>query len=99
MDEAIRTTLEDDEENRCVSDVLMSPHSDLALRLLATFSDASMSADFLSDLACDEGATISPDDVMEILDWADRLGVVCMDEHDYRLDSTYAVGLGRTFGT
>ena len=98
IDEAIRATLEDDEDNRCVSDILISPHSDVALRLLATFSDASMSADVLSDLACDEGATISPDDVMEILDWADRLGVVCIDKHDYRLDSTYAAGLGRNFG-
>ena len=98
IDAAIRATLEDDADNQFVSDILISPPSNVALRLLASFSDASMSADFLSELACDDGVTLSPNDVLDILGWADRLGVVCMDEHDYRLDSTYAVGLGRNFG-
>ena len=98
IDDVIQATLDEDQGNQCVSDILISPNSNVALRLLADFPDESMSPDFLSEWASEEGATISPDDVMKILDWADRLGVVCMDEHGYRLDSTYAAGLGRNFG-
>ena len=97
IDEAILATLEEDKDNHCVSDILISANTDVALRLMSTFSDESMTADFLSDLARDDGAKMSPEDVIEFFGWADRLGVVCMDGHGYRLDSTYAAGLGRNF--
>ena len=96
--EAVQATLEDDEDNQCFSDILISSYAEVAFRILTTFSDDSMSADLLSDLARDEGATMSPEDVIGFFGWADRLGVVCMDEHGYRLDSTYAAALGRNFG-
>jgi hypothetical protein len=57
-----------------------------------------VTADELSDLARDEGASMSPEESLDFFDWAGRLGVVCRDEHGYRLDTTYAAGLGRIFG-
>ena len=97
IDEAVYATLNDDGNNHYVSDILIFANADIALRLLSTFPDESMTADFLSDLARDEGATMSPEDVIDFFGWADRLGVVCRDGHGYRLDSTYAAGLGRIF--
>ena len=41
---------------------------------------------------------MSPEESLDFFDWAGRLGVVCRDEHGYRLDTTYAAGLGRIFG-
>ena len=97
LEEAVGATL-DNGGNRDFSDVLISDDMKVALRLLSDFPDASMTPDVLSDLATDEGASMSPEDVIHFFDWADRLGVVCRDKHGYRLDSTYAAGLGRIFG-
>ena len=94
----MNATLNDDGDNHHVSDVLISKDTTTALRLLSTFPDASMTADVLSDLAKDEGSSMSPEDVIDFFGWADRLGLVCRDKHGYRLDSTYAAGLGRAFG-
>ena len=96
--DAVDVTLNDGGSNRHVSDILISEDAKTAFRLLSTFSDESMTADVLSDLTKDEGASISPEDVIDFFGWADRLGVVCRDRHGYRLDSTYAAGLGRMFG-
>ena len=99
IDEAIEMALKDDEDNRQVSDVIrISEATDTALRLLSTFAGEAMTADFLSDLSMDEGAAISPEEVIYFFNWASRLGVVCRDENGYRLDSTYAEALKRVFG-
>ena len=99
IDEAISLTLERNEDDLHVADVVgISEGMDTALRLLSTFSDASMTADFLSDLCEDEGTTMSPEEVVDFFSWASRLGVVYRDEKGYRLDSTYAQGLKRVFG-
>ena len=96
IDQAIRVTLEQDEDNLHVADVIgISEATDTALRLLSTFSDTSMTADFLSDLCGDEGKPMSPEKVIDFFSWASRLGVLCRDEKGYRLDSTYAQGLKR----
>ena len=97
LEEAVGVTL-DDGGDRDFSDILISNDTKIALRLLSTFPDASMTPDVLSDLATDEGASMSPEDVIHFFGWADQLGVVCRDKHGYRLDSTYAAGLGRIFG-
>ena len=98
IDEAIRVTL-NDEHNRHVSDIIrISENTDTALRLLSTFPDESMTADFLSGLSEDEGTTMSPEEVIDFFSWASRLGVVCRDGNGYRLDATYAEGLRRVFG-
>ena len=98
IDEAIRVTLDQDEDNRDVADVIgISEEADTALRLLSTFSDTSMTADFLSALCEDEGTTMSPEEVVDFFSWASRLGVVYRDQKGYRLDSTYALGLKRVF--
>ena len=80
-----------------VSDVLISDGTKTTLRLLCTFSPDSITADFLSELSSEEGTSMSPEEVDKIFDWADRLGIVHRDEFGYRLDSTYAEGLGRKF--
>ena len=98
LDESVDAALNDDGDKYHVSDVLISEDTKIALRLLSTFSDTPMTADVLSDLAKDEGASMSPEEILDFFGWADRLGVVCRDGHGYRLDSTYAAGLGRIFG-
>ena len=99
IDEAITVALNDDEDNRHVSDVIrISETTDTAFRLLSTFAGETMTADFLSELSADEGAAISPEVVIDFFSWASRLGVVCRDENGYRLDSTYTEGLKRAFG-
>ncbi|MDE0623435.1 MAG: AAA family ATPase [Bryobacterales bacterium] len=103
IDEAIEVTL-NDEHNRQVADIRISEKTDTALRLLSTFPDVSMTADFLSDLtedpdlSDDESTTMSPEEVIDFFSWASRLGVVCRDGNGYRLDSTYAKGLRRVLG-
>ena len=98
IDEAIRVTLID-EHNRHVSDIIqISENTDTALRLLSTFPDDSMTADFLSSLSEDEGTTVSPEEVIDFFNWASRLGVVCRDGNGYRIDSTYAEVLRRVLG-
>ena len=98
LDDAMNATLEDDRDNHHVADILISKDTKTVLRLLSTFSDESMTADVLSDLAKDEGASMSPEEILDFFGWADRLGVVCRDGHGYRLESAYAAGLGRIFG-
>ena len=98
LDASVVATLNDDRDNCHVSDILISEDTKIALRLLSTLSDTPVTADELSDLARDEGASMSPEESLSFFDWAGRLGVVCRDEHGYRLDSTYAAGLGRIFG-
>ena len=95
VDEAVRATLQTYSDNHYVSDILISSSAAAALHLMSTFSDASMTADDLSDLSQDEDESMSPEEVIEIFRWADRLGIVRRDSHGYRLDSTYAAGLGR----
>ena len=98
IDEAITVTLDDDKHDRHVADTIgISKNADTALRLLATFPGDSMTADFLSELSEDEGTDMSPEEVIEVFNWASRLGVVCKDRNGYRLDSTYAEGLTRAF--
>jgi len=99
MNEAIDATLTDDEDNHSVSDILISENANIALHLLSDFPDEPMTADFLSDLSRDEdeSAHMSPEEVMNFFSWAHRLGIVYRNKHGYRLDSTYAVGLGRIF--
>lgn len=64
---------------------------------MSTFPDDPMTPDLLSDLSESEEKSVSPEEVIEFFNWASRLGVVCRDENGYRLDSTYAEGLGRVF--
>ena len=97
ISEATNAVLSGDDEHHCVSDILISAGAETALRLMSTFSDESMTADFLSDLSQDEATFISPEEMVEIFDWADRLGIVHRDGIGFRLDSTYAGGLGRVF--
>ncbi|MDE0456554.1 MAG: hypothetical protein OXI15_04610 [Chromatiales bacterium] len=97
LEEAVGATL-DDGGDRDFSDILISHDMRIALRLLSDLSGVSMTADDLSDLAEGEGVSMSPEDVIDFFNWADQLGVVCRDKHGYRLDSTYAAGLGRIFG-
>ena len=97
IDEAANVAVSGDGEHHCVSDVLVSENAKTALRLLSTFSDDSMTADLLADLSQDGNTSISPEDVLDIIDWADRLGIVRRDGTGYRLDSTYARGLRRVF--
>ena len=97
LDESVDATLNDDGDNCHVSDILISEDTKIALRLLSTLSDTPVTADELSDLAKYEGTSISPEESLVFFEWADRLGVVCRYEHGYRIDSTYAAGLGRIF--
>ena len=97
VDEAASATLDADNDKHYLSDILISTNANAALRLMSTFPDESMTADDLSDLSQGESDSMSPEDVTEFFSWADRLGIVCRDGHGYRLDSTYAAGLGRIF--
>lgn len=97
IDEAAEVALNRDSEHHCISDILISEAAKTVLRLMSTFPDESMTIDFLADLSQDENTPMSPDDVVDIIDWADRLGIVHRDETGYRLDSTYARGLERIF--
>ena len=95
--EAVESALRSDEDNRYVSDVLIPGSAKTALRLMSTFSDDSLTADFLSDLSQDEGASMSPEEALDFFDWAEHLGIVHRDGFGHRLDSTYAAGLSRVF--
>ena len=96
--EVIRLALDSDKPERHVADIIgISEGTDTALRLLSTFPDAPMTADFLSELSEDGEASMSPEEVIEFFNWASRLGIVCRDKNGYRLDSTYAEGLRRAF--
>ena len=96
--EAIRVTLDGDNPERHVADIVgVSESTDTALHLLSTFPDAPMTPDLLSELSEEEETSISPEEVIEFFNWASRLGIVCRDENGYRLDSTYAEGLSRVF--
>ena len=97
IDEAADATLNRDGIHNCISDILISETAKTALRLMSTFPDESMTVDFLADLSQDEGISMSPEEVAYIIEWADLLGVVHRDGTGYRLDSTYARGLGRIF--
>ena len=98
IDEAIGVTLDEDEANLHVRDVVgISEDIDTALRVLSTFSGDSITADFLSECCEDEGTAMSPETVVDFCGWAGRLGVVYRDEKGYRLDATYAQGLKRVF--
>ena len=98
IEDAIGITLDQDHDNQYVADILgISQDMDTALRLLSTFSDESMTPDFLSGLCDDEGTVMSPEEVIDFFSWASHLGVVYRDEDGYRLDSTYAEGLERVF--
>ena len=97
IDEVANAVFNGDGEHHYVSDILISAGAETALRFLSTFSEESMTADFLSDLSLDEVTSMSPEELVEILDWADRLGIVHRDGIGYRLDSTYAAGLGLVF--
>ena len=97
IDEVANAVFNGDGEHHYVSDILISAGAETALRFLSTFSEESMTADFLSDLSLDEVTPMSPEELVEILDWADRLGIVHRDGIGYRLDSTYAAGLGLVF--
>ena len=99
IDGAITVTLDDDKHDRHVADIIgISENADTVLRLLATFPGDSMTADFLSELSEDEGTDMAPEEVVEVFNWASRLGVVRKDRNGYRLDSTYAEGLRRAIG-
>ena len=97
VDEAASATLDADNDKHYLSDILISTNATEALRLMSTFPDESMTADDLSDLSQGENDSMSPEEVTEFFSWADRLGIVRRDGHGYRLDSTYAAGLGRIF--
>ena len=98
LDESLDAALNGDGNNCRVSDILISEDMKIALRLLSIFSNTPITADELSDLARDEGASMSLKKILNFFDWADRLGVVCRERHGYRLDSAYAAGLRRLFG-
>ena len=110
MGDAIRVTLDQDEHNLHVADVMgVSEGTDAALRVLSTLSDpsmdtddlsdsdASLGADDLSELCEEQGTAMSPEEVTDFFGWASRLGVVYRGKNGYRLDSTYAQGLKRVF--
>lgn len=98
--EVMEATLDGDELEHHVGDIVkVSANTDVAVRLLATFADEPMTSDFLSELSESEERRISPEEAIEVFNWASRLGIVCRDEDGYRLDSTYAEGLRRVFGT
>ena len=97
INDAANAVWQQDNEFIQVSDILISAGAKTALRLLCTFSPDSITADFLSELSSEEGTSMSPEEVDQFFDWADRLGIVHRDEFGYRLDSTYAQGLGRVF--
>ena len=97
IDKAADVALNRDGEHHCISDILISESAKTVLRLMSTFPDEAMTVDFLADLSQDEDTPMSPEEVDDIIDWADRLGVVHRDETGYRLDSTYARGLERIF--
>ena len=96
MADAIDLTLAD--HPGIVSDVLDLPEAKPVLRVLSEFPDEPMTADFLSDLLPEPSGEMSPENVLRVFDWADRLGLVCKDENGYRLDAAYAAGLKIVFG-
>ena len=98
IDEAVDAALNRDGEFYSVSDILISETAKTVFRLMSTFPEESMTIDFLADLSQGEDTSMSPEEVVDIIDWADRLGIVHRDETGYRLDSTYARGLERIFG-
>ena len=95
--DAADAVLSGDHEHQNVSDVLNSARTKTALRILSTLPDDPITADDLSDLSIADDSPMSAEEAVQILDWADRLGTVHRDRVGYRLDSTYALGLGRVF--
>lgn len=97
MAAAIARALSDDD---LISDVFVTPQIKTALRVLSNFPNDSMTADDLSELCGllqDTTSEMSPEEAIRFFDWASRLGLVHKDDQGYRLDSTYATGLGTMF--
>ena len=92
--DAIDLALSDD---GLVSDVFVTPQIKTALHVLSKFPNDSMTADLLSELSGDMKNKMSPEEAVLLFDWADRLGLVHKEGQGYRLDSTYAAGLGTMF--
>ena len=95
--EAADTVWLHDDELDHVTDILISDNTKAALRLLLEFPNESITADFLLELLSEEGISMSPEEVNEIFNWADRLGIIHIDGSGYRMDSIYAGGLARVF--
>ena len=62
IDEVANAVFNGDGEHHYVSDILISAGAETALRFLSTFSEESMTADFLSDLSLDEVTSMSPEE-------------------------------------
>lgn len=87
-----------DSKNDYFGDILISPLVEAGVRILAAFPDDGITADLLSELASENGTPVSPEEALEIFDWAGHLGIVHKDGIGYRLDSTYAKGIDKAFG-
>ena len=87
-----------------VSDILVSPEVEAALRTLS-FLDSPMNMDLLAQLSPDvEGVEqeIDPDDARRVFEWGARLGIMHgvgerEGQPEYRLDAAYAKGLEAVF--
>ena len=82
-----------------VSDVLDVQEAEPVLRVLSEFYDVqeTMNVDDLSEMSEATNSPVSVADVIKILRWADRLGIVCRHGEGYRLDAAYAKGLTSNF--
>ncbi len=87
------------QEENIVSDVLDVREAEPVLHVLSEFYDAqeTMSVDELSEMSGAVDRPVSVTDVVKIVRWADRLGIVCRHGDGYRLDAAYAKGLTAYF--
>ena len=87
-----------------VSDVLLDvPAMKSVFRVLLMFSDdvndpITATANMISEWVQEEyQEQVSEDEASRILEWASRLGIVCIEENGYRLDTAYVIGLKAIF--
>ena len=72
-------------------------------RILLMFSDdvndpITATANMISEWVQEEyQEQVSEDEASRILEWASRLGIVCIEENGYRLDTAYVIGLKAIF--
>ena len=80
-----------------VSDVLVTPQIEKAIRMLSSFSPDSVTANLFSDFLRNTDHEMSREESIRFFDWADLLGLVRRDGGGYRLGSTYAKGFQAIF--
>ena len=87
-----------------VSDVLLDVSAVKSVfRILLMFSDdvndpITATANMISEWVQEEyQEQVSEDEASRILEWASRLGIVCIEENGYRLDTAYVIGLKAIF--